>query len=213
MPGQDVAVDVALSLFAGLNTELSPTDLPEGLSPFNQDVAYLPGSVFSRPCLHKIFGTPFAGNTKTLYGKTYQQPTLDPLNLYLDSAGVLRKEDVGNRPGIYSTLANVVPGSYCNSVTASNSKEYFAFNDGIKGVDIPRQYDGTNFDRVSQDGPGAPPTVAEVIPPPLVLATSGAMASVSIATATGTDMYQVFHENEETDYWKTITYTSGSPTA
>jgi hypothetical protein len=49
------AIDIPLELFAGLNTELAPSDIPEGVSPDNQDVAFLPGNVFSRPGLHKVF--------------------------------------------------------------------------------------------------------------------------------------------------------------
>ena len=43
------SVDVPLSLFSSLNTELSAETLPDGISPDNQDVVYLPGSVSTRP--------------------------------------------------------------------------------------------------------------------------------------------------------------------
>src|SRR4051812_48112265 len=101
-------LDVSLALFSGLNTELAPTDVPEGVSPDNQDVVFLPGSVQSRPCLSKLFGVPFAANPGTNYAKTYRQPNGNPLNLYLDSLGVIRTEDVINSPGQTQILASIV---------------------------------------------------------------------------------------------------------
>ena len=40
-------------------------------------------------------------------------------------------------------------------------REYMAFSDGLMGQDLPRQYDDTNFDRVSQIGPAEGPAVAD----------------------------------------------------
>src|SRR5437016_3384966 len=40
-------------------------------------------------------------------------------------------------------------------------REYLAISDGKTGNDLPRQFDDTNFDRVSQSGPGAGPTVID----------------------------------------------------
>src|SRR5882762_5685129 len=42
------AIPVPLSVFGGAVTEMSPEDLPEGASPFSQDVDFIPGSVFTR---------------------------------------------------------------------------------------------------------------------------------------------------------------------
>lgn len=160
--------DVPLSLFGGLNTELSPSDLPEGLSPDNQDVIYLPGSVSGRGCLHRIL-SPSLGSLRVMYEKTYVLPNGNPLNLILDSLGNFWKEDVNNSPGTVSLIGAVTPGVYAKSVTF-NGVEYIAFSDGLHGVDAPRQYDGTNFDRVSQSGPGAGITS---------VADSGAAGSIS----------------------------------
>ena len=52
------AVDLSLDLFGSLDTELAPSDLPEGVSPANVDVAYLPGSVFTRPSRKAVFPAP-----------------------------------------------------------------------------------------------------------------------------------------------------------
>src|ERR1700746_3255448 len=99
MPGDGGGVSVPLSLFSGLVTELSVPDLPEGLSPDNQDVIFLPGSVASRPGMHKVYSSPIAANVTIVYQKTYVQPNGNPLTLILDSAGNLWKEDVINAPG------------------------------------------------------------------------------------------------------------------
>lgn len=154
------AIDVPLSLFSGTNTELAPSDIPEGVSPDNQDAIFLPGSAQSRPCLHKLY----AGrvNTTPTYAKELDLPNGTKLNLVLFSDGSLWKEDVTNNPGQLTQIGSVTPGAYCQSVSAF-SKEWLAFSDGIHGVDAPRQFDGTNLDRVSQDGPGQSPTVADEV--------------------------------------------------
>jgi hypothetical protein len=154
------AVDIPCSLFSGLNTEMAPADLPEGVSPDNADVAYLPGSVFSRPGLHKLWPNPNIGQPTITYLKTFTLPTGGLLTLTLDSAGNLWKEDVSNSPGVLVQIGTVAAGSYASSVTAAG-KEWIAVHDGLRGADIPLQFDGTNLDRVSQDGVGAAPTVAE----------------------------------------------------
>ena len=157
---------VPCSLFGGLDTEIAPPDLPEGVSPGNQDVAYLPGSVFSRPGLHKIYDGS-VGLTYT-YEKEYITPTGAPLNLLLASTGALYWEDPVNAPGVLNgPIAQVTPGSRARSVTAFG-REYIAFSDGLHGQDVPLQVvanaDGTlSIYRVSQDGPGAAPTVTSRI--------------------------------------------------
>lgn len=155
-------VDVPTSLFLGLVTETNAIDLPEGLSPDNQDVIYLPGSVGSRPGLRRVF-TNAAPNTPTfVYKKTFVQPNENPLNLYVDSNGVLWQEDVVNSPAVLTQVAQRIPGVYAQSITAFG-REFIAFSDGLHGADIPMQYDGVNLDRYTQEGPGAPPTsVADI---------------------------------------------------
>jgi hypothetical protein len=154
------AVDVPLALFGGKNSELAPSDIPEGVSPDNQDVAFLPGSVFSRPGLHKHFASPLPNNATVVYAKSYVQPNGETLNLYLDSNGILWKEDVTNSPGTHTQLLQTQPGSYAKSCTAFG-REYIAISDGEHGADVPLQYDGTNLDRVTQDGPGANPCTVQ----------------------------------------------------
>lgn len=153
--------DVTLSLFAGLKTDIAPSDIPEGLSPDTQDGIYMPGEWASRACLARLYanGILTAGKT-VLYEKTYIQPNDDPLTLVLTSDGKLWVEDVGNSPGAASSAVSVAAGLYAQSVTEFG-REYIAFSDLLHGQGIPLQFDGTNYDRVTQDGPGAAPTFAD----------------------------------------------------
>lgn len=184
------AVEVPLSTFGSLVTEMSPPDLPEGVSPDNQDVVYAPGGVSSRPGLQKIFGTPFAaggpaGLVPTVtYAKSYVTPTGDIKNLFLDSNGVLWVEDFSNTPGVYTKLFTSTPGSYAKSVTAFG-REYIAISDGLHGQEVPLQYDGTFLDRVTQDGPGAPPSIANLILPASTLTALSRGSNIVTATTSG----------------------------
>jgi hypothetical protein len=154
-----IPVDVTLSLFGGTDTEISPADLPEGLSPDNQDMIFLPGGANDRPGLHKLFNPSF-GAVAVVYHKSYVQPNGDPLTLILTSDGVLRVEDVGNSPGVPTQIAQLPSGMYAHSVS-DFGREYIASSDLLHGQAVPLQYDGTNLDRVTMDGPGTAPIVAD----------------------------------------------------
>jgi len=164
------SVDVPLSLFSSLNTELSPPDLPEGISPDNGDVIYLPGSVSTRPGTSRVFLADLRANSRISYEKTYVQPSGVPQNLYLTSDGGLYLEDVTVTPGV-ATLLYQSTATMASSVTAFG-REYIALSDGKHGADIPLQWDGKQLYRVTQDGPGAPPTVNSIALPPSTLALS-----------------------------------------
>ena len=73
-------VQVGLSVFGSLVTEMASPDLPEGLSPDNQDVVFYPGGVQSRPCLHKR-ALAFTAGTSVTFAKTYLQPNGKQLNI------------------------------------------------------------------------------------------------------------------------------------
>lgn len=178
------ASQLALSVFGGLCSEMAPPDLPEGVSPDCSDVIFAPGQVSSRSGLSKVWRFPSAvpfpsggpsGLVPTVtYAKSFISPSGDIANLYLDSNGALWIEDVSNSPGTYTTLGAVAPGSYAKSITAFG-REYIAISDGLHGTDVPLQWDGTHLDRVTQDGPGAPPNVASVALPSVSMAASGAI--------------------------------------
>jgi hypothetical protein len=181
------AVDVPLSTFLGLNTDLPPDDVPEGVSPDCQDVAFTPGSVQTRPALQKRYSAAIAGGVTVMYHKRYVMPNGTVLNLVLDSAGNFWKEDVAASPGTLTLITKVTPGSMAQSVSA-NGREYIAFSDGLHGTESPRQFDGVNLDRVSQDGPGAPPlSFTGVITPPQALATTAPGGAITVTSITPTD--------------------------
>lgn len=90
--------------------------------------------------------------------------------LALDNAGTLWVENVLVAPGIMTPLTDAItPGSYMLSVTQSDV-EYMCFSNLAYGTDVPRQYNpqpatgGYTLDRISQVGPGAPPTFQPISP-------------------------------------------------
>jgi hypothetical protein len=151
------SLDAPIEIFGGLVTDMSPADLPHGVSPDCQDVVFGNGGVLTRPGLQALFG-PLAGNPTINYIKTYETLNATIRTMVLDSNGVLYKE---NPPGTLASIAaGLAANSYGNSTTIFG-REYLAISDGKTGNDLPRQYDDTNFDRVSQGGPGAGPTVVD----------------------------------------------------
>jgi len=168
MPTATQSQPITLSLFGGENTEIDAISLPEGLSPSCQDVAFLPGSVFTRPALNRLYTTNGA-SIPVNYVKTYLRQNGDPITLFITGAdgtakfGQLWQEDVLNAPGVVTLVANVPLGAMARSTTTDDA-EYFAFSNGIQGTGIPAFFDGTNFTRVSQDGPGAAPVTSDFTP-------------------------------------------------
>jgi hypothetical protein len=149
--------DAPIEIFGGLVSDMSPADLPHGVSPNCQDVVFSSGNVLTRPGLQALFG-PLAGNPTINYIKTYETLNATLRTMVLDSNGVLYKETT---PGTLASVASgLVANAYANSTTAFG-REYLAISNGITGNDLPRQFDDTNFDRVSQSGPGAAPTVVD----------------------------------------------------
>ncbi len=138
---------------------------PEGASPDNQECAFVPGKVQSRPGFQRVFTDP-VGTVTFTYGKTYIDPLNVVRNLYLDSDGNIWLENGSDVP---IALGLTTPGTWAKSVTAFG-REYIAISDGLHGQEVPLQYDGTYLDRVTQDGPGAPPTIASVAIAPTNLA-------------------------------------------
>jgi len=145
--------DAPIEIFGGLVTDMSPADLPHGVSPDCQDVVFSEGGVRTRPGMQAVFG-PLAGNPTVNYLKTYITPGGAARTLVMDGNGSLYKE---TSPGVLATIASgLASNSYANSCSMFG-REYIAIGDGRVGNDVPRQFDDTNFDRVSQVGPGAGP--------------------------------------------------------
>lgn len=181
-------IDAPLDLFGGLVTDMAAADLPQGVSPDCQDVAFLQGAVKTRPGLVSVFSA-IAGNPTVNYLKTYTQPNLVQTLLALDSTGTLWGE---HSPGV---LSQIVTGLAANAAASSASlfgREYVALHDGQFGVDMPRQYDGTRFDRVSQIGPGAGVTaVVDMVGN--ITAISRTSNVVTVTTATPIDLVASDH--------------------
>ena len=157
-------IDAPLDLFGGLVTDMPAADLPMGVSPDCSDVAFLEGAVKTRPGLLSVYSpivSSGGGNPTVNYLKTFAQPNLLKTLLAIDSSGTLWGE---NSPGVLTQIAAGLTPNAAASSTSLFAREYIAQHDGNFGLDIPRQYDGTNLDRVSQIGPGAgPAAVADVI--------------------------------------------------
>jgi hypothetical protein len=147
-----------LNVFGTWITLLDPSDVPPGMSPNLSDVDFFPGGVRTRPGLVSQF--PVIGGAPQINGlKTYVTTSLVQRMLALDSNGNLYKE---TSPGTLSliTPGGVAPSLYLASTTLFG-REYMAFADGITGQDLPRQFDDTYFDRVSQIGPAEGPAAAD----------------------------------------------------
>jgi hypothetical protein len=178
--------DAPLDIFGGLVTDMAPADLPSGVSPDCADVAFVPGAVKTRPGLVSMY-TPIAGNPTVNYLKTFIQPNLIETLLALDSGGTLWGELT---PGTLTQIAaGIVAGARADSTTLFG-REYTAFSDGKFGTDLPRQFDGTYFDRVSQCGPGAGPLgvndAGAETPYNIAAAPTGAVRASGVVTITTT---------------------------
>jgi hypothetical protein len=177
---------IAWSGLFGLNTELEPADLPEGLSPDNQDMQFVPGMSGTRPGMDGTIPSPF-GSVGNTFETTYLLPNGNPINLYLTADGVFRYQDVKNAPTDYPTLFTALPNLYASSASAFN-REYVAFHDGLMGQDIPRRISqDLTWQRFTQDGPAVTPTVADADPENITITSITPMPSVNITSAVNND--------------------------
>ncbi|MBZ5501044.1 MAG: hypothetical protein LAN59_02235 [Acidobacteriia bacterium] len=155
-----------LNTFGTWVTLLDPSDVPPGMSPNLGDVDFFPGGVRTRPGLVSQFA-PLGGFPQVNGLKTYVTTNLVQRLLVLDSTGTLYKE---TSPGTLALVAGSVirPSLYLASATHFG-REYMAFGDAGFGQDLPRQFDDSYFDRVSQIGPAEGPAAADA-------ATSGSIS-------------------------------------
>ena len=145
-----------LNVFGSWVTLLDPSDVPPGLSPNLADVEFFPGGVRTRAGLAPQF--PVLGGAPQVNGlKTYVTTNLVQRLMALDSLGNLYKE---TSPGVLSLAASAIEPNTFLASTTHFGREYMAFSDGELGRDLPRQYDDSNLDRVSQIGPAEGPAVA-----------------------------------------------------
>jgi hypothetical protein len=98
------------------------------------------------------------GSSNFQYIKSFPASNGTLKTLAIDASGEWWVEDVTNNPGVLSPLLSGLPlNGYAKSVTADD-REYVCFNNLTTGNDIPRQYTGQWIDRITQVGPGAPPS-------------------------------------------------------
>lgn len=146
-----------LNTFGSWVTLLDPSDVPPGLSPNLADVEFFPGGVRTRAGLASQFAV-LAGAPQVNGVKTYITTNLVERLLALDSLGNLYKE---TSPGVLSLAASVIEPNMFLASTTIFGREYMALSNGELGQDLPRQYDDSNLDRVSQIGPAEGPAVAD----------------------------------------------------
>lgn len=208
------AFNSALSLFSSLYQDMNPTDLPEGLSPDNRNVWFLPGSVSTRPAFNKVFSSPPSFTNRIMSIADFPTPSGDFLTVFLDSAGNLNQSDVDT--GTNATIDIVTAGTQFKAVTAFD-KQWVAFfgqqasslfsENPFVGVDVPRYYDGQNVSRVTQDAPGASPLFANLATSPIPLAVSAVSGSLTITAAHG----EVVQTVGDLTYFTRILYTASAP--
>jgi hypothetical protein len=155
--GDPGAVAVPVEIWGGLVTDMAAAALPHGVSPDCQDCKFSDGVIDIRPGLTSQYT--LAGNPSVNYLKTYTNLSGTPRLLSLDSLGNLRVD--ANPGGALQIVSGaLLPGLYGKS-TSLFGREYIAFGNGLNGADLPRQYDDTNLDRISQVGPGQAPSAAD----------------------------------------------------
>jgi len=144
-------------VFGGANIDMQPTDLPQGLSPDCSDVAFVPGSVHTRPSL-KVLSS-LGPSQEVVYAAPYVKPDGTTSTLSFTKKGRMFQDGVVFGSGRAGTLG--IDNGYRFLTCNAFGKTYIATSDGSYGADVPLQLTPEGFvDRVSQDGAGGAPNVA-----------------------------------------------------
>lgn len=176
------SIDAPIQIIGGLVCDMKASELPEGVSPDCQDVAFADSAVGTRPGLTSQFAA-LAGNPTVNWVKTFVKLDGSLRTMVYSSAGDLWQE--ASAGALTSVQAGVGLQSPLPMSTTIFGREYFAFGDGKVGQDIPRAWDDTNFDRVSQEGPATPPTAADEN---ISVAISAISQPAGVATSSGTTL-------------------------
>lgn len=169
-------IDVPIDVFGGYCPAIVPNNLPPGAANIAQDVMFPQAGVRTRGGLGagvKFTGGPLPVNTSVNGLKSFLTSAGSKDLLIWDAMGNFWKEDP---QGVLNFINN---RPYLNLFYESQTlfgREYQAFFNALGGFDIPRQYDDTNWDRVSQVGPGASPVATDLSYP---------IVSISRAATTG----------------------------
>lgn len=184
------AFNSELSLFSSLYQDMNAIDLPAGLSPANEDMWYIPGSVQTRPGLRKFLSPALTGNPTIMSVVDYPQASGDFVTTFLDSLGRLYQKDSAS--GAVTQMDRVPPGIQFKAENAFGKQWYAFFGEELAadfspssfvGVDIPRYNDGKgNTWRVTQDAPGQPPGAVESnVSQSIVAAPNGLISDPGVA--------------------------------
>lgn len=164
----------AVGQFLGLRTDTPASKCPQNYSPDCSDMVFSPGGMATRNPF--VAGVSFPA--EIVYRKEFTCKD--------GSNQILSLDDNGNLYAGNTVIDTVAPGSSCSSVTAYG-REYMSFYKNGVGCDAPRQWDGKFVSRVSQGGPGAPPTVTNYAIPAVGLITGSAGSAVTVTNATPSD--------------------------
>lgn len=192
-------MDLPNDVFGGTLTEIGQSNMPAGGSPQNQNVEFLPGLVRTRSGLQpkNSYSAIAGGPWQARYTKSYGVVPENQQQLVLlwnptTKTGLIANSltaSIGSVYG-YSNTAPWNPATTDPNFTGPLAKsasqfgrEYIGISQGRYGWDIPRQWDGRYFDRVSQCGPGAPPAVANFLPPAASIAATGGGTAVNLAAS------------------------------
>lgn len=167
------SVDLPILTFGGRVTQYDPQGLPMGATPAEANNAFsgldpsgkpIVTGVATRPGMRPFYTTPFAANPTVNYLRTFVDAQAIYHLLSLDGLGNMRDESpCPEPPGVPTLIGTVVAASIAQSDSLIN-REWIAVSSPLSpgfGSDIPRQWNGRFWDRVSQCGPGAGPVVAD----------------------------------------------------
>jgi len=192
--------DLEKDVYGGLLTEVGQSNMPSGGSPANLNVEFLPGLARTRGGLQvqqnysSIPGGPYQVRYTKSYGQVPENQTELALlvNPTLSTQGVIASN--GTQIGSVYGYGQAEPWSpftfnsgWAGPLAKSSTqfgREYIAISEGRYGYDLPRQWDGTYYDRVSKWGPGVGPNVADGAYPPSYPMISAVQLSATITQIT-----------------------------
>jgi hypothetical protein len=145
--------ELAINVFGGIAELLSPSDLPQGLSIDNLNCAFLPGNVRTRPPLRRAVSLPTS--SPITHSASFTRADGELVEMHFTQDGTIWAN------GVALHQASAANPRFKTAV--SFERCYIAISDGDHGTDVPLQYDGYHLDRISQDGPGAPPTFVPTV--------------------------------------------------
>lgn len=169
------ARQIPLTKFGGLYTEADPRSLPAGSAYLCNDCDFLIARVGIRPGLStpiSAFSPSPGGTSSWEYLKSTRLLGDVQQTLAENSDGSLWYENLTSEGTLTQFYTGILNSARAISKNVSR-REYICLSDLIGGSDQPRQWDGTNLDRISQVGPGQAPDV------PAVTGTTYTISSIS----------------------------------